>query len=109
MPRQCSPGWQTTSIAITSGSPARRDRPIAIPQLTTTLSQQLATSHPGLQIRPQLNPRQWGTLDPERPEDLKGCAPSAAQAHFHSGGFLQNPKLANQESPVSIAGHEQNA
>ena len=39
-------------------------------------------SHQGLQSRLQLNPPQSGTLDPELPEDLEGCAPFAAPAHF---------------------------
>ena len=58
-------------------------RPIAELQLKTTLSQQLATLHPGLQIRLQLNPRQRDTRDPELPEDLGGCALFAAPVRFH--------------------------
>ena len=57
-------------------------RPIAESQLAMTLSQQLAMPHQGLQTRLQLNPRQRGTLDPEQPEDVEGCAPFAAPAHF---------------------------
>ena len=59
------------------------DRPIAELQLTTTLSQQLATLHLGLQIRPQLSPRQRDTRDSELPEELGGCALFAAPVHFH--------------------------
>ena len=104
MPHESLPGWQS---AWTTGSLARMDRSIAESQLVTTLSQQLAMSHKGLQSRLQLNHRQRVTIDPELPEDLKGCAPFAASAHFRWGGFLQNPKPASQESQVSIAGHAQ--
>ena len=82
--------------------------PIAELQLKTTLSQQLATLHPGLQSRPKLSPRQRDTRDPELPEDLGGCALFAAPVHFHSGGFLQNLKPATQEFAASITGHGQN-
>ena len=58
-------------------------RPITELQLSTTLSQQLATLHPGLQIRPQLSPQQKDTRDPELPEDLGGCALVTAPVHFH--------------------------
>ena len=57
-------------------------RPIAELQLKTKLSQQLATLHPGLQIRPHLNPRQRDTRDPELPEDLGGPL-FAAPVRFH--------------------------
>ena len=58
-------------------------RPIAELQLNTTLSQQLATLHPGLQIRHQLSPRQRDTRDPEPPEDLGGCTLFATPVRFH--------------------------
>ena len=84
-------------------------RPIAELQLKTTLLQQLATLHPGLQIRPQLNTRERDTRNPELPEDLGGCALFAAPVRFHYGGFLQNLRPATQEFPASIAVHGQNA
>ena len=96
-------------MATRTGSLDRMDRPIPESQLATTFLQQLAMSHQGLHARLRLNPRQRGTRDPELPEDLEGCAPLAAPAHFRYGGFLQIPKPANKESPVSIAGHGRNA
>ena len=85
------------------------DRPVAESQLATTPSQQQAMSHPGLQTHLGLNPQQRGTPDPELSEDLEGCTPFSAPAHFRSGGSLQNLKHATQECPASIDGHGQNA
>ena len=58
-------------------------RSIAELQIKTTLSQQLATLHPGLQIRPHLSLRQRDTRDPELPEDLGGCVFFAAPVRYH--------------------------
>ena len=95
----CDHNWFTSSY----GPPNRNV------SISDDISQQLAMSHQGPQIRPQLNSRQRDTRDPALPEDLRGCALFAAPVHFHLGGFFRNPKPANQETPVSIAGHGQNA
>ena len=69
------------------------DRPIAELQITTTLSQQLATLHPGLQIRPHLSPRQRDFLDPELPEELGGCALLPLQFTFTKGVSFKTQNL----------------
>ena len=85
------------------------DRPIAESQLATTLSQQLAMSHQGLQTRLQLNSPQRGTLDPELPNyqrTSKDVLLSPLQLTFAKGiSFkIQNPLTRSLQSQLLVMG-----
>ena len=91
-------------IGITAGKPAHSGHQLATLQSVTTLWQGLAKWHPGLQIRPQSDPCQKYTLNPEGPEDGEECAPFGAPAHSHWEGYPQNPEPANQVGVSTLRG-----
>ena len=104
MSHQCSFGWQSMWIATTVGKPAHKSQSIATLQSATTPWQGLATWHPELQIRPQIDPRQCLLSIPNDQRTTKNALLLALQLTFTEGVSLkiQNPPTRSLQSQLLV-------